>query len=294
MEDKIKYYVDLLNAEQDKISKLDQSIIDYELLILKEKTEYYKLSLLTRIFSGRKKLLKELNTTLSDLKVTRYRNNESIKVVRNEMLSVGKLLVKNDLNVVKDASIENVNRVLNNITTVISMVHSVNHILEDIKNKIYKGHYLDKHGSYHAGTPDFESGYNDLLMSVGRLNKIYNLIEIDDYLFIENMTSKTINDCKSLKANLASTFSQITKFKEQELPKYADSNVLRKREDLYYGILGISQSLYSILLNDQKIYNEFIKSETGKKEIEDISHDKYVLNMIREQYGLNIFWLKLL
>lgn len=288
MEDKIKYYVDLLNSEQEKLSDLDKSIIDYELLVLKEKTEYYKLSLVTRFFSGRKKLLKELDKTLSDLKSTRYRNNKSMNSIRDEMLSVGKILVKKNFDV-DDSSLENTKRVLNNITTVIAMVAEVTGILEKIKLKIHDGHHRDKYGSYLEGTATFESGYTDLLMSVGRLNKIYNLIEIDSYLFIENITSKSISDCKSLKANLSTTFSQITKAKELDLQKYAASNILRKREDLYYGILGISQSLQSILNNDQKIYKELIKSESSKKEIEDISHDKYVLNMIREQYGLNIF-----
>lgn len=284
MDEKIKYYVDLLNNLQEKIAEDDKKILEYDILIQKEKMEFYKLPFFERLFSGRKKLIKSLSDTLSAMKYSRNLNLDQSEQTRKEMVEVGKLTIKCDQfesikeNEIIDLMYQNLNNILLTFDDIKKSINSLDYLITNIEKELIGPQYTR-----------YSKAFDKFNIIIERVIDVSSLVFINNYVFNPSISPDFSTIYKGFIKEIDTITKDINKIANTEITTTLGFKVLSYNKHLFYSLISVFDSMQNLLKSERnKIYDKKESRNQDKITFQNYQ-EKYIMNIIRKEYGLEIF-----
>lgn len=280
-EDKVKYYVDLLNSCNVKITEFESSILEFEKMKMEEERVYYRYPLYKKIFMSKKFIL-EIENTIKSLKAEMKNEQVKFESFRNEFLRiyVSSIDSNMEISVLKNHQ-ESLMKVNQNLDK------ALKHISES-KKDYGEGRSLDNGGYSNSSIPSFRGAFRSIVYSLNLTKENANFLLLDDFMFQQD---KLIN----YKNKFQEIYKRILSFEEIISPiinvenEHEEVKFIKKRIDINEILYAIIMNLKNLISSQIDYYETCIHKIESQINFMDKSKCAELINYVRINSNANFF-----
>lgn len=293
MDMKIKYYVDLLNKLQQEVEDDKEKVINFETMIIKEKTLLAHLPYFKRLLSGSKQLILDLENNVKLLEKGIEDKKSVISSKVTEMVSVGLLNLDDNLGEMT-ATVEMsnfYNKICQNILSIHNgLISAVNDIVKvyEYREIAFKNY---RHQAFNAANQNFVYAYSLFIGAIGKVKEINRLVELTEHVSCEKHPSDFQKNYKNICKNLETLEKDVLQVKAAYSKTKSDPEemFMREKTDLIHLVDSVFRNLADMTVQEFRIYESRYNQYADIIKTTNAARKSNVLAMIREQYSLNVF-----
>lgn len=280
-EDKVKYYVDLLNSCNVKITEFENSILEFEKMKIEEERIYYRYPLYKKIFMSKKFIL-EIENTIKSLKAEMKNEHIKFESFRNDFLRiyVSSIDSNMEISVLKNHqdSLIKVNQNLDKALTYIS----------NSKKDYGEGRSLDNSGYTNSAVPQFRGSFRNIVYSLNITKENANFLLLDNFVFEQSGLINYENKFQEIYKrilNFEDTISPIINIENE----HEEVKFIKKRIDVNETLYAIIMNLKNLISSQINYYETCINKIENQIEFIDKSKCAELINYVRINSNANFF-----
>lgn len=294
MEKNIKYYVELLNSIKDEIDDNKTKILEYESMIMKEKTILARMSIFKRFFSGSKRLIIDLQHSIDSIQLENKAKEKNIQKKRSEMVSIGVQELENNDNKMKEIYKEHelYFKLTKNLDEVSKCISKVIEMIEESSKSYDLGKRHAESNLNSASENYYVTSYQNLVAAINQMIELSKFIDLKDYASCEKHPSEFSDNYRAILKHIVDTNEMIKKIKvaiRKEGQHRVHSRVIIGRKELIAAAQTSIIRLYHMVKNEKSIFESRLDEYQDIIDTELASREADVLASIRANYDLKIF-----